>query len=43
MGSVEPTCPRCGEPRLIFFDPTLRVWVCQVCSQTWKVHLDIVK
>ena len=29
-------CPRCGEVRMVEYDPALRVWVCGVCSTTWQ-------
>jgi hypothetical protein len=32
----EPTCPRCGETRLIEFDPVLKRFVCKVCATDWR-------
>jgi len=29
-------CPKCGEPRLVEWDPALGKWVCDVCSHQWR-------
>lgn len=36
QATAEPRCPGCGEDRLIERDHVRRVWVCFVCSKTWR-------
>lgn len=35
-GQPENQCPQCMEDRQTEFDPVLLVYVCTVCSTTWR-------